>query len=128
MAYIAYEALAVTATSSGSIATNSAKTYNGFVHCVRYLPTTSSTALTPSTGGSIDITAAVSGLAVLSLDDTSTAKAGTYYPRNATVTSTGATSTGNALIPLYNERFVVTMTSGSTKADTATALLHFYVS
>ncbi len=128
MAIIQYESLLVTATSSGSIGTYTSKTWLGYVHTIVFAPTTSSTGLTTSTGGSFAITAERSGLPVFALDDTSTTKAGTYYPRSTTVTTTGAASTGAVSIPLYNERMLVTMTSGSTTATTHTATFYFYVS
>jgi len=53
MARIQYEALVISATSSGAISSYSAKTYNGFVEAIGYVPTTSSTGLTPTTGGNI---------------------------------------------------------------------------
>lgn len=130
MAFIRYEALVVTATSSGSITTLSTGTFNGFVQAVRYVPTnaTSSQGISSGGGGALAITAAVSGLAVLSLANASSASEADYYPR-ALLSDTGGTSTSvGALIPLHNERFQVVMTSGSTTQDTKSATLHFYVS
>ena len=127
MAFIDYEAMAITATSSGTIATTSTKVFRGFLHAIEYDPSTASTIL-PSTDSSMAITLDVTGRTVLSLEDMSTVHTGLYFPRVATVTTTGAASTGAEAIPIHDERVVVTMTSGSTQALTATAIVRIYVS
>ncbi len=130
MSYVAYEELVVTASSSGSITTYSAGTYTGFVHAVRYVPThagATSGNISSGGGGTMAITSDVSGLSILSLADCSSAGGGDYYPRNLNSDLTGAATTGASAIPLFNERFKVVMSSGSTTADTKSAHLYFYV-
>jgi hypothetical protein len=130
MAHVNYEALVVTATSSGTITTLSSNTFNGFVQCVRYVPTNATSSQGISSGGTatLAMTAERSGLTVLALADASSAGLGTYYVRNTTVDTAGAASTGVGFIPLFDERLQVVMTSGSTTQDTKRATLNIYVS
>jgi len=131
MPLIQYEALAISATSSGSITSYSSKTYTGYVDAVAYLPTTSSTGLTPTTGGAIVLTGELTSSVIWTLNDISNTGAALrmWYPRAPTVATTcsATASTGVARVPLYNERILVTVTSGSTDAVTKTGTLRFYV-
>jgi hypothetical protein len=63
---------------------------------------------------------------ILTLEDPSTLAA-TYYPRSATVTTTGAASTGAARIPLSNERLLITVTSGATGDLPRTGTFDLYI-
>jgi hypothetical protein len=128
---IQYEALTISATSSGAITSYSARTYRGFVEAVGYNPTTSSTGLTPTTGGAIIVKTELTSQTVFTLNDIGDTGAWQrmWYPRVATVAATcsATASTGVGRIPLYNERLAVTVTSGSTDTVTKTGTLRFYV-
>lgn len=132
MTYFAYERLLCSASSSGSITTLGAKTYIGYVHAVYYNPVlaaaTTSGNISSAGGGTVAITAAVSGLPILTLTNASSANLGAWYPRNAHTlsTSTGA-STGASPIPLHNERIQVVITSGSSTLDTKYCNIDFYI-
>lgn len=122
MSHIEYESLIVAVTTSTSATSQTAGTYTGFVHAIDYAPSTS----TPySTDANFAITSEKGGLNILTIDNpTSTA---TYYPRAATATSTGATSTGSALVPLHNERLVVTISNGSS-SGARSGTFEFFIS
>ena len=133
MSYITYERVLCSATSSGSVTTLSTGTYTGFVHAVYYNPVlaaaTSSGNISSGGTGTIAITAAVSGLPILTLANASSANMAAWYPRNAhTATLTSDASTGAAMVPLRNERIQIAITSGSTTQDTKYANVDFYIS
>ena len=133
MSYVAYERVLCSATSSGSIATLSTGTYTGFVHAVYYNPVlaaaTSSGNISSGGTGTVAITAAVSGLPILTLANASSANLGAWYPRSGhyLTTSTDA-STGASPVPLHNERLQIAITSGSTTQDTKYCNIDFYIS
>lgn len=124
-----YEALVVSATSSGSVTTLSSKTFNGFVQAARYVVVNASTVLGISSGGgsSLALTAEVSGITVLSLANASSAGQADYYPRAALTDTAGVSTAIGAPIPLYNERLRCVITSGSTTQDTKVATFYLYI-
>ncbi len=125
--YLEYEALVVTTSSSGYVTTYSTKAFNGFVQLVRIVPATNSTEAY-STGGNIALLAEVGGHTILTVDDpSSTGLASPYSPVYATVSSTGAASTGSVRPPLRNERIQIVITSGSTTNVGTNSTFHFYI-
>ena len=125
MANIEYESWSLSATTSsgpsGSGATT--KTWNGYLSAVQYVPSTSAI---PSTGGSVAFTGTRTGITLFSFENLGSTAAGVYFPRVATVTTTGATSTGAGLLPLFDETITVTLSSAST-GGTKTGAFRFYV-
>jgi len=126
MANIQYEGLAVTATSSGVITTYSDTTFTGFVEMIRYVASATTSDVIGNTASTILIQAERSGTDLISVATPATSA--TYYIRAATASTAGAGSTGSAQIPLYNERLLVTITSGSTDTTTKNGTIRFYVS
>jgi hypothetical protein len=100
---------------SGNATVTSADLAHGFVHEIRYVPDGS----TPlATGADLTITAAGSGLAILTITDIGTVAA-QFTPRQATCTTVGAASLyaagGTAVtapIALANERISVAVAQG----------------
>lgn len=126
MAWIHYEQVSLAPTTSGSYSANTQNTYNGFLHALRYVASTGATVL-PSTDGNLTVQGEKTGIQMLNLSDLSTAGTGTYYVRQATVNTSGATSTGLAQFPLVNERLTITISSGST-GGTRTGTLSVFIS
>lgn len=123
MAYLKYERLVASATTSGAVVTTSVETFNGYLRQVTFERTT-----VPGTPFSTTLGWVLSGerttSALFSIDGSTVTTI--YRPAVTTVTSTGATSTGSAPIPLAHERITVTVTSGSTEG-TRYGIFHFYV-
>lgn len=130
MAYIQYEALTVTVTTGGvglgggAATSYSAKTYNGFLHGIRYITVVGTSMAEDFV---LAITSEKSGATVLSIPSCTGSQ--TWYPRLTAVNSTGAVmSSGTAVsFPLADERLAITITSGST-SGTRTGTFHFWVS
>ena len=131
MAYIQYEALIVTVTTGGvglagpAATSYSAKTYNGFLHGVRFVNSTAGSSMAEDT--ILAIASEKSGDTVLNIASCTGTQ--TWYPRASLHNTTGAVlSTGAvAEFPLADERLAITITSGST-SGTRTGTFYFWVS
>ncbi len=108
MSYVEHESLTITATSSGSIATTSAKVYNGLLSMIRYVASATTSSVIGNTGSVIAITAENSGLTLISLAVPSTSA--TWPVRTAVVDTAGVSTGVNGMLPLVNEHFIVTIT------------------
>ena len=125
MAFIHSEDITLSPTTSTSpLAANSSKTYNGYLHAIQ-LDVSTSTPM--STGGLLEITGERTGMLLFSKANISAD--GRWLPRVVAVLSTDSdTATTGAVaerLPLFNERLVITVTSGSTSGTTSATLRLF---
>ena len=123
MANIEYETWPLSATTSSGGSGATTKTWNGYLSAIQYVPSTSAI---PSTGGLVAFTGTRTGMALFGFEDLGSTAAGIYFPRVATVTTTGATSTGVGLLPLFDETITITISCGST-GGTKTGAFRFFV-
>ena len=126
MAFIKSEDISLAPTTSGALVVNSSNTYNGYLHAVQFIVSTSLT----STGGLLEVKGERTNIPLFTKADLSSGgAAGVYLPRLNTVLSTDAATLSTGLgwdkLPLFNERLVVTVTSGSTGGAKAATLRVF---
>lgn len=125
MAHFEYEAITLAATTSSGATGTSTKTYNGYLHAVQYVPSTS---VPLSTGGNLAVTATRTGASLFVIENLGSTASGLYFPRMGTVLSSDANtaSTGVGVLPLFDETVTWTISSGSTGGAKA-GIVRLYV-